>query len=276
MEIPGSVESQISEVLSPSIFQGFGKRGAIMYPQGDRGEAYVNEFWRQSKQKDIFISDVLQYEQNKTDYRAPVKKILGLAYKRERKEEFELLQDVHAQEKKQTIRRIQTLKPQVNFDWIFIPSLPAESLQILPSFSYYDAFNLNIIGGPSWRSQALAKESYKLGKLYFAGDRVERDKTEKFVDSFYDLYQERPRLIEMRAFDAFNILSTVLGDKTMEARDELERELLSTKKLNGLSGTWKLDDQIWLKEMDLLKLHKGKIERAFVSEELPEVQDISN
>lgn len=261
LEIPGSVESLINNLFSEKMLSHFGKNAAVIYPDSERGRAYVDEFWRKSRLHGVNVTDVKTYDKNKTDHRETIQKLLGLKYKREREEELAIMEDIHALEKNHSTRRIQNLKPIIDFDWVFVPAFPNEALQLIPSFTYYDAFNLNIIGGPSWRSKALSKESYKLGSLYFIGDDFSM-KDNKFVNNFIDRYKIRPRLIEMRAFDAFKVISNVLSENTPGTRDELEMLIRNKESFSGLTGNWFLNDGVWIKKMVPLKLRRGKVEQV--------------
>lgn len=261
LEIPGSVESLVDSLFSEDMLAHFGKKAAAIYPDSERGRAYIDEFWRKAKIHEVKVTNVKTYDKSKTDHRETIQKLLGLKYKREREEELSIMEDIHSLEKNHSTRRIQNLKPIIDFDWVFIPAFPNEALQIIPSFTYFDAFNLNIIGGPSWRSQALSRESYKLGSLYFVGDDFSiKDNT--FVNNFIDRYKIKPRLIEMRAYDAFRVISSVLSDNSPETRDELEMLIRNKENLSGITGTWFLNDGVWLKKMVPLKLRRGKIEQV--------------
>ena len=261
LEIPGSVESLIDNLFSEKMLSHFGKKAAVIYPDSDRGRAYVDEFWRKARIHDLKVTDVKTYDKSKTDHRETIQKLLGLKYKREREEELEIMEDIHSLEKSHSTRRIQNLKPIIDFDWVFMPAFPNEALQIIPSFTYFDAFNLNIIGGPSWRSQALSRESHKLGSLYFVGDDFSSN-DKSFVNSFIDRYKIKPRLIEMRAYDAFKVISSVLSENSPGTRDELEMLIRNKENFTGITGTWVLNDGVWIKKMVPLKLRRGKIEQV--------------
>ncbi len=262
LEVPGSVESQIGRIFSKDFLEKFGNKGSIIYPNSTRGEAYVNEFWRRAKQNEIKVAGVQAYDKNATDHRATVQKLLGLKFKRERQEELDLLAGVHLLESSRSTRRIQTLKPQIDFDWVFMPAFPQEAMQLIPSFTYYDAFGMNLIGGPSWRSKQLSKESSKLGRLYFVGDNVRPEHT-TFTNNFIERYKRKPRLIEMRAYDSFKIVHDLLNAASFETRDELDMTIRSREDLSGLTGVWKLNDGVWMKKMLALKMRRGKIEKLF-------------
>lgn len=267
LEIPGSVESHLEQVFSEAVVSNFGKRAAILYPSTARGQAYVNEFWRRAKLGGVELGGVVSYDKKQSDFRDPVKNLLGLKYKRERQEELDILAEIHSLEKSKSARRIQTLKPQIDFDWVFIPSLPRETLQIVPSFSYFDAFRLNIIGGPSWRSKAIFDESYKLGSLYFVGDQV-GDAAGQFSNEFTKRYELKPRIIEMRSNDALGIAVSILLSSTYQSRDELDISIRGKEVLSGVTGIWKMFDGVWIKDMAFLKLQRGKVQNAFIQAEV--------
>jgi len=266
LEIPGSVESQINELFSERILNEYGKNVAILYPYGQRGQAYVDEFWRRANIHDVNVTDALSFERSQTDYREDIKNVLGLKYKRSRSEEVEIYKEIQGLEKLSSIRRIQVLNPQIDFDWIFIPAFPNEALQIVPSFTYYDAFRVKIFGGPSWRSKALSRESYKLGALHFIGDDV-TGQARTFQEDFYRSYQKFPKLIEMRGYDALNIAHSILSSEDFNKREAFDRYIQSKEKLVGITGTWNLKEKLWLKDLSALRLHKGKVKKIFEDQE---------
>jgi tetratricopeptide (TPR) repeat protein len=259
LEIPGSVESQMAHLFSPSMLENFGKRAAVVYPETERGESFVNEFWRRANQSNVQITALTTYQPTQSDFRAQVEGLLGLKYKRERQEELELLGEVYSLEGARSARRVQVLGPQIDFDWIFLAAFPREAIQFVPYFSYYDARDLNIIGGPSWRSQALAQESNRLGILHFVGDNL-RQASQEFTQSFTETYEQSPMLIELRAHDAFDITHSILSEKAFLSRDELSFRLRELQKLSGLTGEWVFEDDVWLKQMGTYRLRRGQIQ----------------
>src|SRR5690606_1430279 len=133
-----------------------------------------------------------------------IREVLNLKYPRMRKEEYEIMNKIYSSEKKSAVRRLQVLKPIQDFDWIFIPASPRDALQIIPSFTYFDAFKVNIFGGPNWRIKSLADNSYKFGNLFFVGDDLEVA-GDDFARKYENRYQSSPRILEIRGHDAFKI-----------------------------------------------------------------------
>jgi outer membrane PBP1 activator LpoA protein len=258
VEVPGSVESQVSTLFSEEFLTSFGNNGAIIYPNDEQGRAYVDEFWRKAKAKEINLYNVQSFDKEKTDHRETVQRLLGLKYTRERQEELEILKELHKLEGATSIRRIQTLKPEIDFDWVFIPASPSEALQLIPSFSYYDAFNIPLIGSPQWRSRTVSRESYKLGRLYFVDSNVPHPES-TFIADYERSHGKKPRLIEVMGYEAFKLASEVLGvGESFKSRAELEDLLKNRISLNGLTGVWTLEDNSWIKKMNMMSLYRGR------------------
>ena len=259
LEVPGSIESQVNHLLSEEGQQTFGKRGAIIYPRSKRGEAYVNEFWRKAQSQEIEIKGVYSYDKEKKNFSDPVKNLLGLKFPRVRQEEYDLWKDIYSLESRRSARRIQILKPEIQFDWVFIPSIPLEAIQIIPSFNYYDAYNVKLIGGPSWRSKRLDKESHRFREINFIGEDVGNKVSQTLTQSFYDNYGRNISVIELRAFDSMNMANEILEGQDYKTRDELDMGIRTMKTLSGHTGEWILEDGVWIKKMSSLHFRRGKI-----------------
>ncbi len=262
LEVPGSIESQIEQLFSEKMLDIFGRTAKIIYPNNSRGKTYVNEFWRKALLSNVEIKGAVSYDVSNQDYRQSVKDVLNLKFPREREEELDILTQIYTLEHKRDPRRIQLLKPIIDFDWIFIPSLPKESIQIIPSFQYYDAYNISIIGNSSWRSRIVLRESKKYKSLFFVGDNISI-LDEKFKNSFLNNYGYVPRLIELISFDAFSISYRLLEGMEATSRDGLDIHLRSLNDLSGITGSWNIKDGLWIKDLSSFGLKSGQIKDAF-------------
>lgn len=260
LELPGSVESQVAQVFSERIVNNFGGKAAIIYPDTPRGEAYVEEFWSTSREKNIEVVDVLKFQTKGRDLRDPIKNLLGLKFTRVRQEEFDLLSEIYDLEGKKSLRRVQVLKPQIDFDWVFMPALPHDAIQLIPTFTYYDAFDVKLFGGPSWRSKRLSKESHKFKNIFFVGENV-KERSQEFQQHFYSLYKTVPRLIEIRSYDSLKIANLIINSENFNNRQQLETHLRDRKELVGLTGSWQQENGLWIKDMSLLRLINGRVEK---------------
>lgn len=262
IEIPGSIESQVSLLFSEKMMAKIGKRPAILYPRNDIGEAYANEFWRQSKKNNLDITGLISFDTNQTDYRDPIKNILGIKFNREREEELSIVTDIAHLESKKSIKRLQNLQPQVDFDWVFVPALPRETVQLLPNFNYFDAFNLSYVGVPSWRSELMVNEGYRYGNVFFMDESMGTAET-PFTQKFFAKFKKQPNFVETIAYDSLKILSDLVeGDSSYETRQDLDVALTKKGNLQSESGAWKLQDDVWIKDMATFRIKREGIEQT--------------
>lgn len=262
IEIPGSIESQVSLLFSEKMMAKIGKRPAILYPRNDIGEAYANEFWRQSKKNNLDITGLISFDTNQTDYRDPIKNILGIKFNREREEELSIVNDIAHLESKKSIKRLQNLQPQVDFDWVFVPALPRETVQLLPNFNYFDAFNLSYVGVPSWRSELMVNEGYRYGNVFFMDESMGTAET-PFTQKFFAKFKKQPNFVETIAYDSLKILSDLVeGSSSFETRQDLDVALTKKGSLQSETGAWKLQDDIWIKDMATFKIKREGIEQV--------------
>lgn len=259
IEIPASIESQVNHLFSAAMINKLGTRPAIIYPKNELGDAYANEFWRRSKKQNLDVTGLISYDRNATDFREPVKNLLGIKFTREREEEAAIVNDIANLEKNKSIKRLQNLQPQVDFDWVFVPALPREVVQILPNFNYFDAFNLSYVGVPSWRSELMTNEGYRYGNVYFMDEPLVNETA--FTQKFTTKFNKQPKFVETISYDALKIASGIIEeDSSMSTRQDLDLALAKKASIQGESGLWKLDEDIWVKEMATFRIKRDGTE----------------
>ncbi len=262
IEVQGSIESQIETLLSDEMVGKFGQRIGVIYPDNEGGKAYVDEIYRAATKKNLSVNSVASFPKNTHDYRDTSQLFLGLKYPRERAEELSILEDVYALEKT-SIRRVQTLPPVIDFDWVFLATYPHEASQLIPTLGYYDANRIKIVGGPSWVSKSMVKEQKNLGTLYFVGDDP-KDINQAMLTKFQEIYGKPASLIEVLALDAMKLGTESLnasGD--VSSRDDFDLKLKEKGVLRGLSTEWVLKENVWLKKMNAMTITHGEIVKLF-------------
>lgn len=262
IEVQGSVESQVEALLSEDMIKKFGTRLGVIFPDNEAGKSYVDEIWRQATQKNVQITSVSSFPKNTHDYRDTAQLFLGLKYPRERSEELKILDDVYSLEKT-TIRRVQTLPPVLDFDWVFLATYPHEATQLIPTLGYYDANRIKIVGGPSWVSKSMVKEQKNLGTLYFVGEDP-KDINQDMLNKFQEIYGKPASIIEIISLDAMKIGAEALhasGD--VGSRDEFDSKIKSQGKLKGLTTEFEFKDSVWMKKMNPMTITRGEIVKMF-------------
>lgn len=265
IEVQGSIESQIETLLSDEMVKKFGPRIGVVFPDNEGGKAYVDEIWRKATQKNLQVTSVASFPKNTHDYRDTAQLFLGLKYPRERSEELKILDDVYSLEKS-SIRRVQTLPPVLDFDWVFLATYPHEASQLIPTLGYYDANRIKVIGGPSWVSKSMVKEQKNLGTLYFVGDDP-KDINQEMLTKFQEIYGKPASLIEIIALDAMKLGAEALhASGEVSSRDEFDSRIKSHGSLKGLTTEWNFTDGVWLKRMNAMTITHGEIVKLFESE----------
>ncbi len=260
IEISGSIESQVDQLFKDDILARFGKRPAIIYPRSELGEAYANEFWRRSKLLNLDVTSIASYDRNASDFKDPVKHVLGIKHPRERLEELNLVADIARLEQNKNVKRLQNLQAQIDFDWVFAPGLPREMVQILPNFNFYDAFNLNYFGVPSWRSELMSNEGYRYGNVFFIDEDINPNET-VFTKNFFLKFSIAPKFVETISYDSLKVIAEIVkSNQEISARSDLDVILQRKEVLTGESGTFKLNDGVWLKNLAIYKIKRDGIE----------------
>ncbi len=267
IEVQGSIESQVATLLSDEMVNKFGPRIGVIYPENEGGKAYLEEIWRKSSQKNLQVTSIAGFQKNSHDYRDSAQLFLGLKYPRERSEELKILEDVYEHERS-SIRRVQTLPPVIDFDWVFIASYPHEATQLIPTLGYYDATRIKVVGGPSWVSKSMVKEQKNLGTLYFVGDDP-KDINHDMLTKFQEIYGKPASFIEVLSLDAMKIGTEALTlTGNVGSRDDFDARLKSAGKLKGLTTEWEFKEGVWLKKMNAMTITRGEIVKLFEADTL--------
>ena len=155
---------------------------------------------------------------------------------------------------------MQNLQPQIDFDWVFVPGLPREMVQMLPNFNYFDAFNINYVGVPSWRSELMTNEGYRYGNVHFIDEVINPNETE-FTKTFANKFNSAPKFVETISYDAIKVIAGfVLENENIQTRADLEIGLKKKNSFSGESGSFKLEDGIWIKNLAMFKIKREGID----------------
>ena len=190
-----------------------------------------------------------------------MKSLLGLRYPRERREEF-IIWDEIKNINKSNVRIVNVLPPVIDFDWVFSPSLPTEAIQILPTFNFYDAQNLKFIGGPSWINKKLQREKRNLdGEVFVIGNDT-ADVNQNFMKQYKQYNGVYPNLVDTLSYEGMLLVQSVLSGQNFDKRNELGKRVLNIQKLQGMTSSWKLEDGLWIKDMDLLRVRSNSFTKV--------------
>ena len=262
IEVQGSIESQVETLLSDEMIGKFGQRLGVIYPENEGGKAYVDEIYSAASKKNLQVTSIASFPKNTHDYRDTSQLFLGLKFPRERSEELKILDDVYSLEKS-SIRRVQTLPPVIDFDWVFLATYPQEAAGLIPTLGYYDANRIKVIGGPSWISRSMVTQQKNLGTLFFVGDDP-KDINQAMLTKFQELYGKPASFVEVLALDAMKVGTEALGiSGEVSSRDDFDSKIKEKGVIKGLSTEWVLKDNVWLKKMNAMTITQGEIVKLF-------------
>jgi ABC-type branched-subunit amino acid transport system substrate-binding protein len=261
---------QVRELVRFATEKAGAKRFAVLSPTSKFGEEYANAFWDEVDRVGGSIRGYETYPENETDFRAYIDKIVGLAQTDARAHEVEELKLLKAATPVKThskkFDRMFDLKPIVDFDAVFIPDEPKVLGQILPTFAYRDVEKVLFLGINTWNSQELLARAgqFAEGSVfvdgYYAG--AESPSSKKFMEEYRETYGSEPSLVEALAYDAANIVASLIRDGGAGSRSSLRDKIIGLRDFPGVAGKISYQEGRLTKRLQFLTVKNGRIEEV--------------
>ncbi|MFH1626017.1 MAG: penicillin-binding protein activator [Pseudomonadota bacterium] len=217
------------------------KRFAILYPNNRYGNSFMNLFWDEVLTHGGEIVGVESYESEQNDFQDEIKKLVGLYYTEDRKDEMEEMNSESEGDEEEE------LKPIIDFDAIFIPDYYDKVGLIIPQLAYYDVVGMKLLGTNGWNSLKLIEMAgqYVQGAIFVDGFFKDSPYpfVQKFVDDFRSAFGEEPHVLEAQAYDSANIVIDLIRNQGVESRDELKEGLREIKDYPGVSGATSFNEK---------------------------------
>ena len=233
---------------------------AILYPDEKYGKTFMNLFWDEVIAHEGKVVGVESYKPDGTDFADPIKKLVGLYYEvPEKLKNFDESAGENETDEKTTENIVETLllpldeeserwntkeneEPEaiVDFDAVFIPDAPKKSGLIIPQLAFYDVKDTYLFGTNLWHSDSLIDMSLKhvqgaiMPDGFFAESRSKNVK--QFVDSYNEIFHQRPGFIEAAAYDTALILFQMVSRPDIRFRSVLKNELKRPAGFQGVTG----------------------------------------
>lgn len=248
------------------------KRFAVLYPKDKFGEQYWQAYWDAVEEFGGEITGIEPYTPGETDYRTPIKKLVGTYYTDARQKELDAMakarNELKITKKNRKTAKYFDLEPIVNFDAVFIPDEPKAVGMIMPTFAYQDVDHTKFLGVSTWntpelveRAQASAEHALFVDALFLDS---ENSSMKKFIERYQKESGEAPTSIEAMSYDAGLIADAALKDLPAGevSRQEVVNELNSIKDLTGVTGKISIKDSEFVRNLTLLTVSNGKIEEV--------------
>ncbi len=236
-------EMQVKELVRIAIDQMGMKRFAILYPNDYYGVEYANLFWDEVLARGGSISAAQIYNPAETDFRGPVKRLVGTFYVDDRKVEYKNRVTEWFKKQKKVSARQQPpddlLPPIIDFDAIFIPDSPKAVGQLAPMLAYQGVTNVRLLGTNVWNSTEFVRRGAKnVDNAVFIDSNMISDgkfKDSKFYTEYKKIFGEEPGVFEAQGYETGVLLRKLItgGERT---RVGLASALSSLKEFQGVSG----------------------------------------
>ena len=230
-----TAQMQVRTLVETSMRKYGFKRFAILYPNDNYGVEFANIFWDEVLARGGEIRGAQTYKPNETDFRDPIRRLVGTYYREDRMDEYRLrLQDWQAKWGENSRKKIpeDLLPPIVDFDAIFIPDTSKALGQIAPMLIYNDIQQPHLIGTNLWNTPSIGKRAGQFkDRLVFVDGYTDYSKPEaqEFTSSFEKNYGRKPENYESIAFETALLLRQLIEKEGIRTRSDLRKALESLR-----------------------------------------------
>lgn len=236
-------EMQVKELVKLAMENLGLKRFALLYPNESYGIEYANLFWDEVLARGGRVTAAQPYNPSETDFRGPIKRLVGTYYLDDRKTEYQhRVREYYKKQKKITSRTSppdDLLPPVVDFDAIFIPDSPKALGQIAPMLAYQGVSKVRLLGTNVWNSTDLIRRGEKnVEHALFVDSNMVNDpafRNSKFHREFTRTFGEEPGLFEAQAYEVGVLLRQLISGGE-RSRVGLAQALANLGQVQGVAG----------------------------------------
>jgi hypothetical protein len=107
----------------------------------------------------------------------------------------------------------------------------------------------------------MLNEGYRYGNVYFIDESFNPES--QFAQKFAQKFNKQPNVVETIAYDSLKILSDLIeANPSGESRQDLDLALIKKEVLRSENASWKLQDDVWLKDLSTFRIRREGIESA--------------
>jgi branched-chain amino acid transport system substrate-binding protein len=258
--------TQVKTLVSYAVEELKLNRFAILYPDENYGQTFMNLFWDEVIACGGKVVGVESFNSTHTDFSDSIKKLAGLYYNvpedlkitdndigDENNDDAATGNDedtslAYAYEYDKNIAEEKEEKPEaiVDFDAVFIPDAPKKAGLIIPQLAFYDITDTYLLGTNLWHSERLIEmaRQYVQGAIMPDGFFAESDSEVilDFISAFYRTYDRKPEFIEAVAYDTAMILFQMVSRPDIRFRSALKNNLKKLIDFQGVTGLTSFDE----------------------------------
>jgi outer membrane PBP1 activator LpoA protein len=233
------------------------RKFAILFPNDTYGVEYANLFWTEVEKRGGKIVGAQPYNPSETDFRAPVKRLVGTYYLEDRQAEYKnRLKDWFKSVKnpKATGRNSapeDLLPPIVDFDGLFVPDGPKAMGQIAPMLAYVGVQNVRFLGTNLWNTPDFLRRGQRfVEKSLFVDAEASvsaKFSSTKFYNDFKQTFGTEPGMFELQGYETGILLGRLINDGE-RSRLGLAERMARLEKAPGVLGPMQMSPErelIW-------------------------------
>ncbi len=243
-------EMQMRELVRIAMDQLGYKKFAVLYPNDSYGVEYANLFWDEVLARGGTITGAQIYSPTETDFRAPIRRLVGTYYLEDRRDEYRARVSEWFKKQKSLKSRQSPpddlLEPIVEFEALFVPDSPKALGQIAPMLAYQGVTSARLLGTNLWNTPDTIRRGQKnVENAVFIDSNIANDpvfKASRFFQEFRQTFGEDPGLFEAQGFEV-GLLLRQLIDRGERSRSGLASSLANIRQYQGLSGAMSMNAQ---------------------------------
>jgi len=243
-------EMQMRELVRLAMDQMGFKRFAILYPNDSYGTEYANLFWDEVLLRGGTIVGAQVYSPTETDFRAPIRRLVGTYYMEDRKEEYRAKVNEWFKKQKSLKSRNSPpddlLPPIIDFDAVFVPDSPKALGQIAPMLAYQGVTETRLLGTNLWNTPDVVRRGQKnVENAVFVDSNVGNDpifKASRFYQDYKQTFGEDPGLFEAQGYEV-GVLLRQLIERGEQTRVSLAQALAGIRQFQGVTGPMSMNTQ---------------------------------
>jgi ABC-type branched-subunit amino acid transport system substrate-binding protein len=234
------------------------RKFAILYPNDSYGVEYANLFWAEVEKRGGKIVGAQPYNPSETDFRAPVKRLVGTYYLEDRQVEYKnrLKEWFKNQKNPRASGRNSApddlLPPIVDFDGLFVPDGPKAMGQIAPMLAYVGVKNgVRFLGTNLWNTPDFLRRGQRFVEKCLFVDAEASVSTQfsstKFYNDFKQTFGTEPGMFELQGYETGLLLNRLIHDGERSRLGMAER-MARMEKVPGVLGPMQMSPErelIW-------------------------------
>jgi len=237
---------------------------AILYPNENYGNTFMNLFWDELNVQGGRVMGVEAYQTDQTDFAGSIKRLKqGRYLVPENLKENPSANFTPIDDRWESGVVTPEALPRFGFEAIFIPDAPKKVGLILPQLAYHDIENVYLMGTNLWHSDTLIRKAqhYAQGAICAAGFFAQSDSVnvQNFTRQYEDTFQTTPDFMAAVSYDTALILFQVISRPNAIYRSSIKYGLMNLNAFQGVTGSTSFDDTGEVhKQLFILQLQQNR------------------